>query len=89
MRDFISLMFIKKSKVQLQQKKHKDTYEVTSVDDAALSYNNEVVNCKMKDTQLQIEPHVWDMQFDIMLTYKHDVVLELLWLQDIDSKISF
>ena len=29
------------------------------------------------------------MQFDITLTNKHDVVLELLWLQNIDFKISF
>ena len=29
------------------------------------------------------------MQFDIMLISKHDIVLELLWLQNINSKISF
>ena len=80
MRDFISPTFAKKSKVQLQQKKNRDIYKVTSVDNTALSYNNRVVDHKMKDTWLQIEPHVQDMQFDIMLTDKHDVVLELLWL---------
>ena len=30
-----------------------------------------------------------DMQFDIMLTEWHDVVLELSWLEDVDLKISF
>ena len=29
------------------------------------------------------------MQFNIMLTKQHDVVLELLWLEDIDLRISF
>ena len=30
-----------------------------------------------------------NMQFDITLTKWHDVVLELLWLKDVNSKISF
>ena len=50
MRDFMSLMFIKKSKVQLQQKKYKNIYKVTFIDDTALSYNNRVVNQKIEDT---------------------------------------
>ena len=29
------------------------------------------------------------MQFNITLIRQHDVILELLWLKDIDSKISF
>ena len=29
------------------------------------------------------------MQFDITLINRHDVVLELLWLEDINLKISF
>ena len=89
MRDFMSSMFTKKVKIPLQQKKGRDTYKVTSVDDKALSYNKRVVDHKTEDTWLQIGPHVWDMQFDITLTDKHNVVLELLWLQNIDLKISF
>ena len=89
MRDFMSSMFIKKVKILLQQKKGRDTYKITSVDDKALSYNKRVVNHKIKDTWLQIRPYVWDMQFNIMLTDKHDVVLRLLWLQNVDLKISF
>ena len=60
-RNFMSFTFVKKSNIQLQQKKSRDIYEVTSVDNTALSYNKEVVNHKIEDTQLQIEPHVWDM----------------------------
>ena len=30
-----------------------------------------------------------DMQFNIMLTKQHNVILELSWLEDINSKISF
>ena len=89
MRDFVSSMFIKKIKISLQQKKDRDIYKVTSVDDKALSYNKRVVDHEIKDTWLQIRPYVQDMQFNIILISKHDVVLELLWLQDIDSKISF
>ena len=89
MRDFVSPIFAKKVKILLQQRKDRDIYEVTSVDDKALSYNKEVIDHEIKDTWLQIGPHVWDMWFDIMLTDKHNVVLRLLWLQNVDSKISF
>ena len=89
MRDFMSLMFVNKTRIQLQQKKIKNIYEVTSVDNTALSYNNKVVNHKIEDTQLQIESHVQNMWFNIMLISKHNVVLELLWLQNIDLRISF
>ena len=85
----MSSIFIKKVKIPLQQKKGRDTYEVTFIDNKTLSYNKRVVDHKIEDTQLQIEPHVWDMWFDIMLTNKHNVVLELLWLQDVNLKISF
>ena len=50
MRDFISSMFTKKVKILLQQKKSRDIYKVTSVDNTALSYNKEVVNQEIKDT---------------------------------------
>ena len=85
----MSPIFAKKAKIPLQQKKGRDAYEVTSVDDKALNYNNGVVDHKTEDTRLQIGPHVQDMQFDIMLTGKHNVVLGLPWLQDVDPKISF
>ena len=78
MRDFISSTFVKKSEVQLQQKENKNIYKVTSVDNTALSYNNRVVNHETEDTQLQIEPHVQNMQFNIMIISKHNVVLRLL-----------
>ena len=58
MKNFMSFTFAKKSKIQLQQKKNQNIYKVTSVDDAALSYNNEVVNYETEDTQLQIRPHI-------------------------------
>ena len=51
-RNFMSSMFTKKFKIQLQQKKSRDTYKVTSVDDTALSYNKEVVDHQTEDTQL-------------------------------------
>ena len=89
MRDFMLSMFTKKIKIPLQQKKDRDIYKITFIDNKALNYNKRVVDCEIKDTQLQIRPHVWDMQFDIMLISKHNIVLELLWLQNINLKISF
>ena len=50
MRDFMSLTFAKKSKVQLQQKKNKNIYKVTFVDNTALSYNNRVIDHETEDT---------------------------------------
>ena len=50
MRDFMSFTFAKKAKIQLQQKKNRDIYKVTFIDDIALSHNNRVVNHEMKDT---------------------------------------
>ena len=43
-------MFTKKIKILLQQKKDRDTYEITFIDDKALSYNKEVVDHKTEDT---------------------------------------
>ena len=46
----MSSMFTKKVKILLQQKKGRDTYKVTSIDDKALSYNKRVVDYEIKDT---------------------------------------
>ena len=58
MRDFMLLMFIKKVKISLQQKKGRDTYKITFIDNKALNYNKRVVNYKIEDTQLQIRFYV-------------------------------
>ena len=50
MRDFMSSIFTKKIKILLQQKKGRDTYKVTFIDDMTLSYNKEVVNYETEDT---------------------------------------
>ena len=73
----MSLTFAKKVKILLQQKRSRDIYKVTSVDNTALNYNQRVVDHETEDTQLQIGPHVQNMQFDIMIISKHNVVLEL------------
>ena len=44
MRNFMSFIFIKKTNIQLQQKRSRDIYKVTFIDDTALSYNKEVVD---------------------------------------------
>ena len=51
-RDFMSSIFTKWIKIQLQQKKSKNIYKVTSVDNAALSYNQRVIDYETEDTQL-------------------------------------
>ena len=50
MRDFMSFTFIKKIKILLQQKKDRDTYKVTFIDNKALSYNKRVVDHETEDT---------------------------------------
>ena len=48
-----------------------------------------MINYKTEEIRLQIESHVQDMQFNITLISRHVVMLELLWLQNINFKISF
>ena len=52
MRNFMSSMFTKKVRILLQQKKGRDIYEITSVDNKTLSYNKRVVDHETEDTQL-------------------------------------
>ena len=85
--NFLLLEFVRKVKILLQKKS--DVYVVTDIDEKLLEYNKEMINQKIKEIWLQIESHMNDMQFNIMLTRWHDVVLELSWLKDINSKISF
>ena len=76
MRDFILSTFTKKVKILLQKKS--DVYKVTAVDDKLLVYNKEMVDQEIKETRLYIISHVQDMQFNIMLTDRCDIMLELL-----------
>ena len=46
----MSPIFTKKAKIPLQQKKGRDIYKVTFIDDKALSYNKRVVDHKTEDT---------------------------------------
>ena len=50
MRDFMSSMFIKKIKILLQQKKDRDIYKITFIDDKAPSYNKRVIDHETEDT---------------------------------------
>ena len=87
MANFLSPEFARKMKILLQKKS--DVYAVTDIDEKLLRYNEEEIDQKTEEIRLCIRSHMNDMQFDITLTGWHDVVLELLWLKDIDSKISF
>ena len=85
--NFLSPEFTKKAKISLQKKSN--VYAVTDIDEKPLRYNGEKVDHKTEETRLHIRPHMNDMQFNIMLTRQHNVVLGLLWLKNINSKISF
>ena len=76
MRDFISPAFIKKVKISLQKKS--DVYKVTAVDNELLSYNKRIIDHETEEIKLQIRPHIQDMQFDITLISRHNVMLKLL-----------
>ena len=56
MRNFISPVLIKKVKISLQKKSN--AYEVTVIEDELLSYNNKMINYKIKEIRLQIRPHI-------------------------------
>ena len=87
MTNFLSPEFTKKAKILLQKKS--DVYAVMNIDEKSLEYNKETVDHETEEIRLQIRLHMNDMQFNIMLIRQHDVVLELLWLEDVDLKISF
>ena len=74
--NFLLLEFIKKVKILLQRKS--DVYIVTDIDKKSLEYNKEKIDQEIKEIKLHIRSHTNDMQFNIMLINKHDVVLELL-----------
>ena len=85
--NFILSSFAKKADILLQRKS--DVYAVTDIDEKLLRYNKEMIDQEIEEIRLWIRPHMNDMQFNIMLIRQHDVVLELLWLKDINLKISF
>ena len=64
--NFLSLEFAKKVKILLQKKS--DVYVVIDIDKKLLDYNKEMIDQEIKEIRLQIESHINDMQFNIMLT---------------------
>ena len=87
MTNFMLSEFIRKMNILLQKKDN--VYAVTDIDKKSLKYNKEQIDQEMKETRLWIESHINNMQFNIILTESHDVILELSWLKDVNSKISF
>ena len=79
--------FAKKANIALIKKQY--AYEVNAVNGKPLEYNNGMVDHETEDTRLMIGPHVRDMRFDITVTGKHDVVLGLPWLEEVDPAIGF
>ena len=63
--NFLLSEFAKKAKILLQKKS--DVYAVTDIDKKSLEYNKEMIDQETEETQLQIRPHMNDMQFNIML----------------------
>ena len=74
--NFISLEFIKKVSISLQKKSN--VYQVTDIDEKSLEYNKEMINQEIKEIRLYIRSYINDIQFNITLTSKHDIMLELL-----------
>ena len=63
--NFLSPEFVKKVKISLQKKSN--VYAVTDIDEKPLGYNKEMIDQETEEIQLQIEPHMNDMQFNITL----------------------
>ena len=75
MTNFLLLEFIKKVKILLQRKS--DVYAVTDIDDKSLEYNKENINQETEEIRLYIRSYTNNMQFNIMLISRHNVMLEL------------
>ena len=55
-----------------------DVYAVIDIDKKSLKYNKERVNQKTEEIRLYIKSDINNMQFNIILTNRYNVVLELL-----------
>ena len=84
--NFLLSEFTKKTKISLQKKSN--VYAVTDIDEKLLEYNKETVDWETEEIRLQIESYMNNIQFNIMLIRWYNVILELLWLKDVNSKIS-
>ena len=76
MTNFLSPEFAKKVKILLQKKS--DVYAVTDIDEKSLEYNKEIVDQETEEIRLCIRSYINNIQFNIMIISRHDVVLELL-----------
>ena len=85
--NFILSSFIRKANILLQTKSN--VYTVTDIDKKFLEYNKKTVNQEIEEIRLCIRSYTNDMQFNIILISKYNVILELLQFIDIDLKISF
>ena len=54
-----------------------DVYAVIDIDKKFLRYNKETVDQEIEEIRLCIRSYINDMQFDITLINRYDVVLEL------------
>ena len=55
-----------------------NVYIVIDIDEKSLKYNKEIINQEIKETRLCIKSHINNIQFDITLTSRYDIILELL-----------
>ena len=54
-----------------------DVYAVTDIDKKLLEYNKERVDQKIEEIRLHIKSYINDMQFNIILISKYNVMLKL------------
>ena len=85
--NFILSSFVRKVNILLQTKSN--IYAVTDIDEKFLKYNKEMIDQEIEGIRLYIRSYINNIQFNIMLISRHDIMLELLWLINIDLKISF
>ena len=55
-----------------------DIYAVTDIDEKSFEYNKEMINQEIEVIRLYIRSHINNIQFNITLISRHDVMLELL-----------
>ena len=86
--NFMSSGFVKRVNITLKNK-GRESFTVQNINKNLLNHNHEKIDQEIKKIRLQIESHINEMRFNIMTTGINDIVLEVSWLKEFDSNISF
>ena len=85
----ITQKYLARLRLQEQQKKNKDTYQLFNYDLTAFNDNDGIVNRETKELTLQIQYHSKQIKLDIIKVPKDQIILGMPWLELHDPEIRF